>query len=479
MRTVSVILIFEGMAMLIPFICAVIYKETAPAAAFLLFSIACIVFGWTMFRTLRYYSLNIKTREGYFVVFISWITVCVIGALPYAYSDCGYSFVDSLFESFAGWSTTGAWVLDVNNMPKSLILWKSVCNWLGGMGIIVLTLSIFPILGIGGQRMANAEVPGPELEKFAAKIGETAKISYRIYIVLTIVELAMLLPSMSPYNALVNTLSSISTAGIVNIYGGVSLHFTPYIKTVLVFFSIVGSINFVTYFYLYTGKAKLALQSVEVRTYIGILASASLLVAIMLTLTGEHGSFLDALGNSVTQVVSFGSTSGFTVDNINTWPSTCKIVLIMVMIIGGCGFSTSGGIKVVRVVVFWKLIKRGGYRRIHPNSVKSIMIHGKPVSTENASSITVFLMLYFALYLFACLMLSLENQDMETTLSAVLGALTNNGTGFGMMYDGYYGMFSWAGKLFCSILMLAGRLEMYAIIVLFSRSFWNSDRARS
>lgn len=476
-RTISIVLLFEGIAMLFPMVCAVYYKENNTASAFFFTAICCIAFGMTVRRFFRYSTLKIKTREGYFVAFICWIIVCLVGTMPYLLSGNGYSFVDSVFESVAGWSTTGAWVLDINTMPNALLFWKSICNWLGGMGILILTLSIFPILGVHGQKMAAAEVPGPELEKMVSKMGETAKISYSIYIAMTVLELCLLLPSgISPFDALINTLSTISTSGVVNLNNDISMHSTPYVKAIFTIFSIIGSINFMVYFFIYAGKWRKVIKNIELRTYLAILTISSVLIAVILYFSGSYDSITDALVDATTQTVSFGSTSGFTVTDINSWPSSCQTVLLLLMFIGACGNSTGGSLKVIRVIVYFKLIMRGVYKRIHPTAIKPIMIQGKPVSAANASSITVFIMLYFAFYILSCVIMSLENQDMITTLSGTLAVFSNNGTGFGALANADYSIFSNFGKVYSSILMLAGRLEMYALIVLLSRSFWNSDR---
>ena len=392
----------------------------------------------------------------------------------------GYSAADSIFESVSGWTTTGAWAVPTTQMPRCLVLWKAITNWLGGMGLLLLTVTFFPILGAQGQKMASAEVPGIEMEKMSARISDTGKITYRIYIAMSVLELLLLLPSMSPFDAAVNTMSTISTAGILNVHEGIPiLASTPYVKTIFTIFSIAGSVNFVMYFFLYNRKWKKALHLVEVKTYLGLVAGGSLLIGIILYFSGNHETLAGALGDSFAQAAAFASTSGYEVDDINVWPTTCKMILLVLLFIGGCANSTSGSVKVIRFIIYFKIILRGIYKRIHPKAIKPIMLKGKPVSAATASSVTVFMLLFFAVFIFSSLILALENYDLETTFSAVLGSLTNNGTAFGLITGGNYSIFSSFGKLYCAALMIAGRLEIYPIIILFSRSFWNSDRARS
>lgn len=480
LRTISVVLLFEGIGMLIPMAYAVYRNEDNAAKALFFTALCCIGIGSLIYRHLKYYTLQIKTRESFFVAFICWFVVCIAGTFPFLLADIGCSFSDAVFESVSGWTTTGAWVIDVASLPRSLILWKGISNWLGGMGLLLLTVSIFPALGIQGQKMAAAEVPGPDIEKMASRISDTAKITYRIYIALTVIELLLLLPSgLDPYDALINTMSTISTAGLLNTESVSVITFSPYVKTVFTVFSLLGSINFLLYFFLYNRKWKKAFGIVEIRVYLGLIAGGSLIMAVMLCVSGNRDNFLGALGDSFAQATAFGATSGYEIDDINLWPTTCKMVLLILLFIGGCANSTSGSVKVIRFIIYFKIMMRGIYKRIHPRAIKPIMLQGKPVSAATASSVTVYMLLYFAVFVFSSLVLALENLDLETTFSAVLGCLTNNGTGFGLITGGNYSFFSTFGKLYASGLMLAGRLEIYAIIVLFSRSFWNSDRARS
>lgn len=480
LRTISIILLFEGAAMLPPLICAVYYNEFGPASSLSFTACCCIALGMLIFRFLKYYTLKIKQRESYFIAFFCWFVVSLVGTLPYMFSGCGYSFIDCVFESVSGWTTTGAWTIPLETMPRSLILWKAITNWLGGMGLLLLTISFFPVLGVEGQKMISAEVPGVEVEKMSARISDTAKISYRIYIVMTVVEFLLLLPSgLTPFEALLNTMSTISTAGLMNLGTDAMTHLTPYVKTIFAAFSIIGSINFMMYFFLYHRKWRPVWRNVELRTYLGLLTGGAAIIAAALVSCGRYDSYLHAFGDGFTQAVAFGATSGFEVDDINMWPTLSKMILLILLFIGGCGNSTSGSIKVIRFIIYFKIILRGVYKRIHPRAVKPIMIQGKPVSAATAASVTVFVMMYFLVLLASALIFSLENMDMETTLCTSLACITNNGTAFGGITGGNFSVLSAGGKLFASILMLSGRLELYAIILLFTRSFWNSDRARS
>ena len=342
--------------MLIPVCYGVYQNENSAASALFFTAVCCIGFGAFVYRHLKYYTLHIKARESFFVAFICWFLVCAAGAVPYLMAGEGYSAADSIFESVSGWTTTGAWAVPTTQMPRCLVLWKAITNWLGGMGLLLLTVTFFPILGAQGQKMASAEVPGIEMEKMSARISDTGKITYRIYIAMSVLELLLLLPSMSPFDAAVNTMSTISTAGILNVHEGIPiLASTPYVKTIFTIFSIAGSVNFVMYFFLYNRKWKKALHLVEVKTYLGLVAGGSLLIGIILYFSGNHETLAGALGDSFAQAAAFASTSGYEVDDINVWPTTCKMILLVLLFIGGCANSTSGSVKVIRFIIYFKI----------------------------------------------------------------------------------------------------------------------------
>ena len=334
-------------------------------------------------------------------------------------------------------------------------------------------------LGASGKKLAAAELPGPELMQGSARIMETAYLCYGIYAGISVLELMFLMLGKVPFfEALVNTMTSICTAGILDYHGTVEMYFTPYVKMVIAIFSIISSLNFLVYINIYQGRMKHIIKDIESRAFLIIIAVATLLTAGGLFISGTSTGIKESLLNAFYGVVSFACTSGFLFADVGTWPTVCKVVLIAVCLIGGCANSTCGGIKVIRFVVFLKLISRGVYKRIHPKSIKAVTIQGKPVSASKASIISTFILLFMAVYLLSALVLSLENMDMETTLTAPIALFTNVGAGFGKIVNADYRIFSPAGKLVCSVIMLLGRLEMYAILILFSRSFWDSDKAR-
>ena len=420
---------------------------------------------------------KMKLDESYFIVLVCWLTAIAGGMLPYLFVGRGFGFVNSVFESAATWTTTNAWVVDIDLMPRGLVLWRAISSWLGGMGIILLTIVIFSALGVGGQKLAGVEVAGPELEKHTAKIADTAKLLYILYGVASLVETLLLKVAGLPlFDAIINAMSTISTSGTMNYKGVLSEHFTPMVKIIIVLFSIFASLNFAIYIKIIKKKTKEAFMDYEMRVFFGLLVGATLLVSIVLFAKGVYDNMWDALLNAITGVVSFSCTTGFTLEHVELWPSVCKFVFFVLMMIGGCATSTAGGIKVIRFAVLIKLIKRGVFKRIHPRAVKPVLVGNNAVSTANASSISNFVLLFFGVYLLSVLVLSLDNLDMETTLTAPMALFTNTGMGFGEVSDANFDLFSLPARLYCAVLMIFGRLEMYALLILFSRSFWKPNR---
>lgn len=479
-RTISTLLLLESATMVPSFLCAAMDHDLMSLKAMTLsIGILALLGVLGLFLTKKQTGKVIKSRESYFVVLVCWLTVIIGGILPYIFVGQGFTVVDAIFESVASWTTSSSWVIDPNLMPRGILLWKATSSWLGGMGVILLAIIVMSSLGASGRKLAAAELPGPELMQGSARIMETAYLCYGIYAGISVLELAFLMLGKVPFfEALVNTMTSICTAGILDYHGTVDMYFTPYVKMVIAIFSIVSSLNFLVYINIYQGRIKHLIKDVESRAFLIIIAVATLLTAGGLFISGTSTGIKESLLNAFYGVVSFACTSGFLFADVGTWPTVCKVVLIAVCLIGGCANSTCGGIKVIRFVVFLKLISRGVYKRIHPKSIKAVTIQGKPVSASKASIVSTFILLFMAVYLLSALALSLENMDMETTLTAPIALFTNVGAGFGKIVNADYRIFSSAGKLVCSVIMLLGRLEMYAILILFSRSFWDSDKAR-
>ena len=453
------------------------YNEYAVAFSFIKTIIPAFIIGILIQILVHPSSSAIKIRDGYFIAAVSWFFVSAIGAFPYSLSGVMPSYIDAFFESVSGFTTTGATIIDgLSAIPKGILFWRSFSNWLGGMGILILTISLLPALGIGGMKIASVEAPGPTIEKMSTRIADSAKILYIMYLSFTILLFFMLLlGGMNIYDSMIHTFGCLGTGGLSNYSDGIAHFNSIYIESVITIFSILASINFGLYQLILKRKWTAFFSNKELRVFLMIILSTSIVVALNLWFSDTFESFGKSFRYSLFHVVTFISTSGYSTTNYTLWPSFSQLLLFLVMLIGGCSASTCGGIKVIRIMIIFKLVIRGMYKRLHPNSVVPVKIGSKLISAELVTRISSFTILYFTVFIFSTLVLSLENNDLITTISAAAGALSNTGMCFGSLGPtGTYSIFSGAGRLFLSVLMIAGRLELFAIIMLLSPSFWKA-----
>lgn len=480
-KILGVLTLIEGIAMVPCTSAAMHYEEWPAASALFVTGLFCICAGFVILILFKFDKISLRIHEGYLIACLSWIFCSFIGAFPFYLSEQGYSFAGSFFESVAGFSTTGCTAFDFDTMPKSLLLWHAVSNWLGGMGILVLLVSIFPALGISGQSIASAEATGPSLVKVGAKFSDTGKFLYLTYAAFTATELILLCHSpMGFFNALVNTFSSVSTGGLLITAENKMFFADPYVRGVILIFTVLSSLNYTLFYFIIHGKPGRFFRNAEVRVFGGIIAVATLLIALSLKLSGTYASLWQAIKDSLCQVISFISTSGYFVCDYTQWPTFAVTVLFTLLFIGGCSMSTSGSLKVIRIIILYKLIKRGIFKQIHPNSVKAVVVDGNAVPAPKVSAITSHIMLFVGIFFLASLVLSLNNLDMETTLSTAIGLFTNTGMALGEVgATGYFGMFNSFSHIFLSFLMIAGRLEIYALLLLFTKTFWSLDKVKN
>ena len=457
------------------------FREWTASGALFITSLVCISVGFVILTQLRFSKISLRFHEGWFIACISWVYCSLLGSVPFYFGGMDYTLVGSFFEAAAGFTTTGCSVFDINQMPKCLCLWKAVASWFGGMGILVLVVSIFPALGISGQSIALAETTGPTIVKLDARYSDTGKFLYRVYLTFTVAEFLLLISGpLDWYDALITTFSSVSTGGLVITSENEALFTSTYVRVVVLIFTVLSSLNFCSYFLIRQKKFKEALMNIETRVFFIIIGIATILIALCLKLTGTYSSLWQAAKDSLCQVVSFIATSGYYVCDYTKWPTFTVVILFTLLFIGGCSMSTSGSMKVIRFLVFLKLIKRGIFRQIHPRSVKAVVIEGEAVPANKVSSITAHILLYLGVFFFACIMLSFNNFDMETTITTAIGFFSNTGMAMGEAgCTGYFGMFNQFSQFFLALLMIMGRLEMYAVLLLFSKSFWRLDSAKS
>lgn len=473
------IILTLGIAMLPAMLTSYIYEEYAIGHSFLFSGIIVMLLGVILIVFSRPQKTLLKIRDGYLIVGFTWIIVSLIGSLPYLISGYADSFSSAFFESTAGFTTTGATVFIVEVTPKGLLMWKAISHWLGGMGILVFMVSLMTGLGASGQKLFKAEFPSLSLDKLKSKISDSAKLLYFMYIIFTLLMFILLIFSkMNLFDALVTTMGCVSTSGLFAHSSGIAYFDSIYIETIIIIFTILSSISYSIYPLIIKGKFKAAFANKEVRTYLAIIITATLLVTLNLFFTETYGSLGEAFRYAAFYTASFSTTSGYNVVDYTSWPTFSLIIFLFLMFIGGCSSSTAGSSKVARIMVIFKLMYQTLYKRIHPHAVVSVKISGQYIPNQIISNVTSFMLSFLMLILGGAAVLSLQGFDFTTNISASLAMLANTGIYLGDFGSlGYYGVYCEPLKLVLSLLMIIGRLEVFSLLILCTPSFWHPDRA--
>ena len=384
--------------------------------------------------------------------------------------------VDALFESTAGFTTTGATVLaSIEWLPEGILFWRNFTQWLGGMGIIVLGIAIFPKLFVGAAQMMGLEATGPTTEKLAPKIAETAKKLWIVYIALTaVLALLLIFGGMSFFDALTHSFSTLSTGGFSCRDASIGAYDSAYIQGLITLFMFLGGTSFVLHFYFFTGRPGRLLRNSEFRFYLFFVIAATMFITLELVQTGVYGTFSESLRYASFQVVSIITTTGFTTTDFDAWPAFVKWVIFMLMFFGACAGSTSGSVKALRIMVLFKKAYRELRRLVYPNLVSPITIEGKSINEKAVSSITSFFILYIFLCGFiALVVLMLEDISLVSAVSAAAASITNVGPAFDEVGPARsYSHLGSLTKIILSLSMIIGRLELYTVLVLLMPSFW-------
>ena len=477
-KILGTIILIIGISMLIPWIYSEMTGELAAAQAFRICAPVTIIVGIAIAVLFHSDHSRFHSRDGFLIVTLCWLLASFIGMFPYYLSGETSSWVDAFFESTSGMTTTGANGLSEGLESPSLLLWKSLSHWLGGMGILVFVISVLPALGISGQSIVRAETPGPVYQKTTTRASNSARMLYITYFTFSLAEFILLMLSgkMTCFEAAVTTLGCISTGGLTPVAGGISSFGSLYVEMVVAIFCLLASINFILYYYTVTGRIGQALKDVELRAYMVIVGGACLLCTFSLLRTGDydiHHAFVEAFF----QTSSMASTAGYVKTAGLVWPVSCQFILLTLMIIGGCSASTAGSIKVVRILVMFRLISRNCIRRIHPRSVVAVKLGGSAVSAPIASNITAFLLTFAGIIGLSAVILSLQGFDMETNLTTAIAMLSNTGTAVThAVATGDFSMYHPGLKLYMCALMITGRLELFTVIILFTKNFWGKNR---
>lgn len=472
-RILGFLLVVEGIAILISLLVALIY-DGPDAMALLLSSMICLITGSIFLIVCRNAGKGIGKREGFIIVTLAWLMFSFFGSLPFILSNSIPDLTNAFFETMSGFTTTGSSILnDIESLPHGVLFWRSMTQWLGGMGIIVLSLAILPIFGIGGMQLFAAEVPGPVADKLSPRIQVTAKRLWVIYVFFTLLETVLLwIGGMTLFDAVNHSFTTMATGGYSTKQASIAFWDSPFIQYTVTFFMIIAGTNFTVSYFVLTGRFRKAYENEELRYYLFFILGFTLLIFAGLFISTELGleqSFRDSLF----QVVSVITTTGYaTVDYLH-WTPFLTIVLFSVFFFGGSAGSTGGGLKIMRVVL---LLKNSYYelrRIIHPNAIIPVRFNKKAVSEQIITNVLAFFMFYLSVFFASTILLMLVLPDLPSAMGAVATSLGNIGPGLGMFgpAENFYNLHP-AGKWFLSFLMLLGRLELFTVLVLFSPAFW-------
>ena len=463
------LLLFECGFMLVPTATALVYRERE-VWAFLVTMLLCGTIGalcvWNKPKDPMLYA-----REGFVIVSLSWITLSLFGAIPFFISGVIPSYVDAVFETVSGFTTTGASILTaVEPLPKCMLMWRSFTHWVGGMGVLVFIMAFVPLSGGQNMHIMKAESPGPSVSKLVPRVKTTALILYSIYIVLTLVMFVLLLfGDMSVFEALCTALGTAGTGGF-GVLNDSMASYSPYIQWVVTVFMLLFSVNFSCYYLLLLGRIK-DVFSAELRTFIAVVGT------VMLVVTLNTRGLFDSLGEAIRHVAftvaSLISTTGFATENFDAWPELSRTLLVLIMFIGACAGSTGGGLKVSRLMILF----RGAFNEIgnliHPRRVKRVMVDGHPIDSEVVRATNVYMMWYVLLFTVSVILISFDDHDLITNFTAVTATINNIGPGLNLVGPtGNFAFFSIPSKLVLIFDMLAGRLELFPMLVLFAPQTW-------
>ena len=412
-------------------------------------------------------------KEGCVTVALSWIVMSLMGALPFVFSGVIPSIVDAMFETVSGFTTTGASILkDVEVLPRCMLFWRSFTHWIGGMGVLVFLLCLLPMSGGGySMNLMKAESPGPSVSKLVPKVRSTAKLLYGLYVALSLLELALLLlGSMPLFDALCTTFGTAGTGGF-GIKNSSIGEYSAYIQSIVTIFMILFGINFNVYFLLYMRKPKEAFRCEEAGWYLAIIAVSTLIITVFIR--NSFPDLVTAFHHAAFQVGSIITTTGFSTADFNVWPAVPKAILVLLMFIGACAGSTGGGIKVSRIVLLFRTMTREIGQIIHPHMVKKLKFEGRVVGQEVLRSVNAFMVAYVLIFAGSTLLVCLDGFDLVTSFTSVAATLNNIGPGLELVGPASnFSCFSDLSKIVLIFDMLAGRLEIFPLLVLFFRDTW-------
>ena len=432
-----------------------------------------LLVGFLLFKLTRF-EKDLRPKEGFAVVTFAWVLFSLFGCLPYIISGSIPSFTDAYFETMSGFSTTGATILtNVETLPHGVLFWRSFTHWIGGMGIIVLSLAILPFLGVGGMQLFKAEVPGPVADKLTPRITETAKILWGVYVLISAIEALLLwLGGMTFFDALCHTFGTMATGGFSTKNASIGAYNSAYIDYVVIFFMILAGVNFALHYRLLRGDIRAYVRNREFLFFMSIIGLALVLIGFDTFLT-QYKDFPLAFRKTLFQVVAIVTTTGYGTADYEKWAFTSQFVLLVLMFIGGCAGSTGGGMKVMRIHLLIKFVFNEITHLLHPHAVRPVRLGGAAIPREVVSNVVGFFITFILIFIVGVLVMSALGLDMETSFGAVAASMNNIGPGLGDVGPtDNYAHIPVLGKWVLAFLMLVGRLEIFTVIILFSPSYW-------
>ena len=474
LHLVGILTFFLGLTMVFPLLFGLYYQDESivPLLKSMAVTLGSGLVLYLLFRSSR--GEIMSHREGMGVVAIGWTAAGLFGALPYYWGGVFSTFADAFFESISGFTTTGASVLmNIEIVPRGFLFWRSLTHWLGGMGIIVLSLAILPLLGVGGMQLYRAEVPGPVPDKLKPRIRDTAMVLWKVYLLFSAAEaLLLMLGGMDLFEALCHTFGTMATGGFSTQNASIGSYHSSYIDTVVILFMLFAGINFSLHYQCLRGEPRVFWHNPEFRFFLGAVVIFVLAVSFNVYHTVYH-TCSEAIRFGAFQVISIITTTGYTTADFEKWPSLSQNILLFCMFLGASAGSTGGGMKCLRIMLLLKHSYKQLFSLIHPHAVTQVKLGGRPISNEVLHSIWGYFMLYLGLFILCSFLLAAMGVDVVTSFAAVAATIGNIGPGLGMVGPtNNYAHIPVLGKWLLILCMLLGRLEIYTVLVLFVPEFW-------
>ncbi|HAK36941.1 MAG: TrkH family potassium uptake protein [Nitrospinaceae bacterium] len=444
--------------------------------AFTLTLVVSFLVGLTLWKILPSGVEKLRDREGFAIVALSWVFVALAGSLPYYLSGACPDFIDAFFESMSGFTTTGATILtDIDSLPRGVLFWRNLTQWFGGMGIILLSMAIFPALGIGSAHLFKAEVPGGvTVERMQPRLAETAKILWKTYVVLTAFEIILLkLGGVDFFDALCHSLSTVATGGFSTHNASIGYFNSGYVESISILFMFLGGISFALHYQLVNGNFMTVFKNPELRFYCTMIVIGIALATWGLNSSRPDLSLDESFRKAAFNIVSINTTSGFVTDDFNAWPNFLRIFMLVIMMVGGCSGSTSGSLKAIRFIILFKIIRRELKKLVHPRAIFHVKVAGKSVKPDDLTNVVALTCFFMGFATLGCILLSMMGVDLPTSISASIACLFNIGPGLGQVGPiGTYADIPFMGKGVLITFMLMGRLEIFGIMLLFLPMAW-------